>query len=251
MIPYLPQPFLVVGSLRVSAFELLAAAAVAVGHTLAVRRATQGGFDRDQAFRIITWTILLGLVGSHLAAVLFYRPELALANPLVLLEIWGSMSSFGGIAGGSAGALWAMRREGFDGARRLAFMDAIAYAFPFAWLFGRTGCALAHDHLGVPSTSLLAVDFPGGARLDLGLLELLYTVLMVLTWLVLDRRPRPAGTRVAAWLLLYTPVRFVLDALRTDDARFFAGLTFGQVASLAGFAVGAWLLRRVRRAPAA
>jgi len=248
VIPYLPQPILRLGGQQVSAFELAASAAVLVGHVLAVRRAARLGFDRDLAWRIVTWTVALGLLGSHLAAVLFYTPRLVLERPQVLLEVWGAMSSFGGVLGGAAGGLWAMRREGLDGAGRLRFMDAIAFAFPFAWVLGRAGCALAHDHLGVASDSFLAVAFAGGGRLDLGLLELLWTVLMAGLWLALDRRPRPSGLFLAAWLLLYTPVRFVLDALRTDDARLLLGLTFGQLASAAGLLAGLLLLRRLRQA---
>jgi phosphatidylglycerol:prolipoprotein diacylglycerol transferase len=222
---------------------------VAVGHHLAIRRAARRGFEFALAWRVVTWTVLLGLVGSHLGAILLYEPWRALERPLLLLQVWGEMSSTGGIVGGAAGGWWAMRREGLDGARRLAFLDAIAFAFPFAWFFGRAGCALAHDHLGIPSTSLLAVAFPGGGRLDLGLLELLWTMVMCAAWLVLDRRPRPVGFFIAAWLLTYTPVRVVLDALRTEDARLFLGLTSAQVASAAGFGAGLWLALRLRRAP--
>jgi phosphatidylglycerol:prolipoprotein diacylglycerol transferase len=225
----------------------MAAAAIVVGHWAAVRRASRRGFDFDLAWRVVTWTVLLGLVGSHLGAILLYEPQRALARPMLLLEVWGEMSSTGGIVGGAAGGWWAMRREGLDGARRLAFLDAIAYAFPFAWLFGRAGCALAHDHLGIPSTSFLAVAFPGGARLDLGLLELLWTIAMCAAWPLLDRRPRPVGFFLAAWLLAYTPVRLILDALRTEDARLFVGLTAAQAASLAGFGAGLWLAFRLRR----
>src|SRR5207245_1227221 len=97
-------------------------------------------------------------------------------DPTLILQMWGSMSSFGGLIGGIAGGLWVARRNGLTGARMFAFMDIVAFAFPFAWIFGRTGCALAHDHIGIASSSFWAVDFPGGPRFDLGLLELFYTL---------------------------------------------------------------------------
>jgi phosphatidylglycerol:prolipoprotein diacylglycerol transferase len=94
------------------------------------------------------------------------------------------------------------------------------------------------------------VAFPGGARLDLGLLELLWTLVMAGAFLALDRRPRVEGFWVAAWLLLYTPVRFGLDLVRTDDLRLVLGLTGAQLACLAGLALGARLALRLRRAAA-
>jgi phosphatidylglycerol:prolipoprotein diacylglycerol transferase len=247
LIPYLPPPVLRALGQEISSFDLLVVAAVVVGHQLAFRRAARRGFDQDLAWRVVTWTVLLGLVGSHLGAILLYQPRRALEEPLLLLQVWGAMSSTGGVVGGAAGGWWAMRREGLDGPRRLAFLDVIAFAFPFAWIFGRAGCALAHDHLGVASTSWLAVAFPGGGRLDLGLLELLWTLVMAGLWLVLDRRPRPSGFFLAAWLLLYTPVRIALDALRTDDTRLLLGLTGAQLAAAAGLAAGVWLTLRLAR----
>ena len=44
---------------------------------------------------------------------------------------------------------------------------------------GRFGCALQHDHLGIPSTYFLAVRFPGGPRFDLGLLRYTRAELLV------------------------------------------------------------------------
>lgn len=248
MIPYLPHPVLRAFGLELWAFEVAVAAALVVGHALAVHRAVRRGFGQPAAWRVVSWTVVLGLVGSHLGAVLLYEPGTALRDPLSLLRLWGPMSSTGGVVGGAAGCWWAMRREGFPPPRRLAFLDAVAFAFPFAWILGRAGCALAHDHLGPPSSALLAVAFPGGARLDLGLLELLWTLVMAGAFLALDRRPRVAGFYVAAWLLLYTPVRFGLDLARTDDLRLVLGMTGAQLACLAGLALGARLALRLRRA---
>lgn len=249
MLPYVPQPVLRVGGLELAAFELLSTGAVVLGHQLAIRRAARQGFAGDPAWRIVTWTVVAGLIGSHLAALLFYEPHRVLEEPLLLLQLGGGMSSFGGMIGGAAGAWWAMAREGLAPARRLAFLDAVAFAFPFAWVLGRTGCALAHDHLGVASNHWLAVAFPDGGRLDLGLLELLWTLLLAALWLALDRRPRRSGTYTAAWLLLYGPVRFGLDALRTEDARLL-GLTFGQAASAVAVAAGVALGVKVWHRPA-
>src|SRR5260370_37083557 len=88
--------------------------------------------------------------------------------------------SLGVISGGFLGGLlWCRfrRLSLFETLRRL---DIVAYATPFAWMFGRLGCALAHDHRGLPSTSWIAVQFPEGPRYDLGLIEFLFLIGMAI-----------------------------------------------------------------------
>ncbi len=128
----------------------------------------------------------------------------------------------------------------------LPFADVILSVFPVAWAFGRSGCASVHDHPGMKADpgSLLAVAFgrpdhvdklvrlgtqPGGLpdylelrwgnapQFDLGLLEMMFTVilatLLALTW----RKKLTTGAYVAATSLCYAPVRFAMDFLRVRD----------------------------------
>ena len=94
-----------------------------------------------------------------------------------------------------------------------------SYAFPFAWIFGRLGCTIVHDHPGAHTTSWLAVRYPDGPRYDLGLLELLFTVLVAGAFLVLDRRKRPTGFYLGWFLLVYGLFRLLLDTLHVDEGK--------------------------------
>jgi phosphatidylglycerol:prolipoprotein diacylglycerol transferase len=173
--------------------------------------------------------------------VVAYQPRTLLTNPLVLLQPWGRMSSFGGLLGGIGGGWWMIRRKKLSRAQVLHFFDIVAFAFPFSWICGRTGCALSHDHLGVASTSFLAVAFPEGGRFDLGLLELPYTIAIAILFLLLDRRPRPTGFFLGLFFALYGPVRFAMDMLRDGDARYL-GWTPGQYASAVATVFGMAML---------
>jgi len=239
--PYVEQPVFALGRFQIAAFQILVCVAVVVGHEVVVRRARRRGFDSDLASSLVAWTIFFGFVGSHLFDVLFYEPSELRQNPVVLLQLWGSMSSFGGLLGGLAGGWWICRRKGLSGRELLAFLDLLGFAFPFAWIFGRAGCALAHDHRGVATTSWLAVRFPDGPHFDLGLLELLYTIALAALFLLLDRRPRPTGFFLGLFFALYGPVRFGLDTLRTGDERYL-GWTPGQYAALGAALLGMCLL---------
>ena len=247
MFPYFEQPSLTLGSYTLYFFQIAVCTAVIVGYEIVVRRAPRRGLDPDEVASLLAWVILWGFVGSHVFDTLAYYPERIREDPLVLVKIWGSMSSFGGMMGGMAAAWILTRRKHWTGAQTLAFADGIGFAFPFAWFFGRMGCALAHDHVGIATQSWLGVRFPEGTHYDLGLLEMLYTIPIAALFYVLDRKPRPNGFYLGLFLTLYGPVRFVLDTLRTGDARYL-GWTPGQyvaiLATLAGLGLLTLSLRR-------
>jgi phosphatidylglycerol:prolipoprotein diacylglycerol transferase len=241
MLPYIAIPPLELGPVTIEAFSVLVCIAVIVGFEIVVRRAPHFGLSSDAASSLVAWTIFWGFVGSHVFDVLAYEPELVLENPLELLKVWSSMSSFGGMSSSMLAAWLLMRRRKMSGRDALAFVDLVGFAFPFAWIFGRMGCALAHHHVGIASQHWLAVAFPEGARFDLGLLELLYTLPIAILFAFLARRRWPHPFFLGLFFLLYGPVRFGLDTLRAYDARYL-GWTPGQYMALLALVSGALLL---------
>ena len=244
MFPYFEQPSFSIGSHTIYAFSVLVLVAVAVGFEVVLRRARRTGLDREQMARLLAWTIVGGLFGSHLLTVFTDRFEQLLRDPLELLRIWGGMSWLGGVAGGLLGAFIAMRRRGLSRAEMARFIDCVAYATPFAQIFGRGGCALAHDHPGIPSTHWLAVRFPDGPRFDLGLIEFFYVLMLSALFAWVGRYRRPPGFFLGLYLLLYGPARFAMDSLRTGDVRYL-GWTASQYLALATAVGGAALLTAV------
>lgn len=276
MIPYFPQPSVDLGPVTIHAFGVIVAAAVLVGLEVARRRMRHLGLDMTLSEPLAGWTLIGGLLGAHLLAVLLYFPEKVAADPFVLLKVWEDLSSFGGILGGLLGLwLFVRVRVGLDRATRSRYLDAVAYAFPVALLAGRFACTVAHDHPGSVTGKPLAVslaaeparvfirgvyaaagrgtELPADPELarfgfhDLGWYEFLYLGLVVVPiTLWLGRRPRPAGTFVVSFVLLYMPVRFALDFLRVSDVRY-VGLTPAQwVALLAVLLLAASVIWRRR-----
>ena len=117
---------------------------------------------------------------------------------------------------------------------------------PFAWAIGRLGCALVHDHPGIRSAGLLAVAYPGGARYDLGVLEVFFHVLLAGCFLLFDRSRRPAGFYFAAFFCAYGPFRFLLDGLHVNPPRYF-GWTVDTYASVLATLIGLLAVAAVRR----
>jgi phosphatidylglycerol:prolipoprotein diacylglycerol transferase len=270
MIPFVHVPALEVGPVTLHPFGVTAAAAVIVGSALADHRARVVGVDRDKLRSFTTWILAFGFVGGHVLDKLVYAPEKAVVEPLRLLAIWESQGSFGGFAGALVGALLFrhLRRE-----KILPLADVVMSVFPIAWILGRAGCAMAHDHPGIRAEagSLLAVEYgpydpadtdtlPFGIELrhgnapryDLGTIELLFTVFLAALVVAAWRRTRPVGFYVVAVPLAYAPARWLMDFLRAhegpgSDVRY-AGLTPAQWCCMILFAACAAVVARSTRA---
>lgn len=223
--------------------------AVLVGSWLVFRRACRRGLDPDRTSRLLLWMLVIGFFAAHFAYLAFLRPSpllrpsTFLQYPLLWLNLWDGMSSFGGIVGGVLGAVLLMRRNRWSWPEIWTFLDVVAFSFPFAWSIARFGCYLAHDHPGIHTTSWLAVRYPGGPRYDLGLVDFFLSLVLSGFFLALDRRPRPSSFYLATFMLLYGPARLLLDNLRIEER--FAGLTGGQFGALAALCVGTVALRRL------
>ncbi|MGH7823139.1 MAG: prolipoprotein diacylglyceryl transferase family protein, partial [Candidatus Binatia bacterium] len=130
MFPYLEQPTFTVGSHTIYAFGVLAFLAVVTGVGVMVLRAPKTGFGREETLDLTTWVVAWGFVGSHLFSELAYYPDRVFEDPLVLLRLTGTMSSFGGIAGGILAAVVILRRRGKPTADLVRYLDGVAFAFP-------------------------------------------------------------------------------------------------------------------------
>ncbi len=286
MIPYIHVPDLKLGPLTLHPFGLLVATGVIIGTWLATRRARQRGLDLDKLNSFITWMLVAGFLGGHMLDQIFYHPAEVLRRPWSLFLLWEGLSSFGGFIGGLIGVLlWKFFEavpvyrtpfftiSKFKRRERtmpiMPFCDLILSVFPVAWVLGRSGCAVVHDHQGMraPADHFLAVAFGradptrtihlGSIELrfgdsphfDLGLLEMMFTVvlatLLALTW----RRKLTTGSYIAAVALAYAPVRFAMDFLRIRDIENadprYGSFTPAQWACIGLFAFGLFMVRRV------
>ncbi|HEY8923322.1 MAG TPA: prolipoprotein diacylglyceryl transferase [Polyangia bacterium] len=251
MIPYFAaQPLLdldlpLFGKVAIHWFGILVALGVILGDRIVVREGEKRGLDARDVRYLNVRMVIGGFIMAHLVSVIFYFPERIKENPLVLINIWSGLSSFGGFTGAALTYLYLTKKEKIP---RLPYADVVALGLAVGWIFGRMGCTTAHDHPGRHTTFFLAVRYPEGPRHDLGFYELLFTLVMTAILFWYARRPRPAGRIIGLFATMYAPVRFGLDFLRaTDVARpdeRYAGLTPAQWACIAAVGVGIWLLRR-------
>jgi phosphatidylglycerol---prolipoprotein diacylglyceryl transferase len=295
-IPYVHIADFHIGPIPLHPFGLLVALGVLIGIRLAARRARQLGVDGAELSSFITWMLAGGFIGGHVLDTVFYHPGELIARPWSLLFLWEGLSSFGGFVGAFIGiALWRSFEHNCDLValgpialprfrRRaktrpiLPLADLILSVFPVAWIFGRAGCSVVHDHPGARTTaeSWFAVAYPNAAptgpvpadvprdvfgplelvhgsfpRFDLGLLELMFTVVLAALLAVAWRKKLPTGAYIAATSLAYAPVRFAMDGLRIHDGAIadprYGGLTPAQWTCIALFLFGLFMIRHMKR----
>jgi phosphatidylglycerol:prolipoprotein diacylglycerol transferase len=234
-------------------FGTLVALGLYAGSSTALNQARRLGVSERAMVSFLTWIVVLSFFFGHVLDTLSYYPEQALRDPWSLLRLWEGLSSFGGFTGCLLGGVaWRFWHK----TPILPYADVVASCFPLSWTFGRLGCSLAHDHPGIHSSAWFAVRYPDGGRLDLGLLELLITIPLMVVFLRLQRRgPRPWGFYAGVMCAYYAPLRFILDFLRErsgvaigqfsagGDARY-AALTPAQWGCLPLLALGVALLVR-------
>ena len=211
----------------------------------------RNGLDDDTMQWLGVRLIVCGLIGAVALDILFYDFPRFLQHPWTVLKALG-ISSYGAIVGAGVGFFYFTARKKLD---RRIWGDAASWGVAGGWLFGRLGCALAHDHLGQKTDFALGVDVPPMRypfehvnhvirAHDLGLYEFLLWIPLTAMVILLERRKnRRPGLVLGALAVAYSVPRFCFEFLRLDesDPRY-GGLTFAQWASIAAFVIGLRLL---------
>jgi len=235
MIPYFPQPVLHLGPFQIHAFGFLAALAVVLGGRVVLLRAHREGIPAEQMFQFCCWTYLFGMVCAVLSKLMLDNFPAFFVDPVHAFRTNLGFRSVGGIGGAFVGALLWCRWKRLSLFETIRRVDIVAYATPFAWMIGRLGCTLAHDHRGLFTTSWIAVQFPEGSRYDLGFIEFLFLIPLTIAFKMLDRKPRPVGFYFGLFGVVYGGFRIWLDTLHAQPLRFYGG-ALGVLVGLSGWA---------------
>jgi prolipoprotein diacylglyceryl transferase len=200
---------------------------------LIVRRrwAARGG-DPDLVYEVALWGVPAGLLGARL-----YHDVTSFGEvPRTWwgwLAIWqGGLGLWGGIAGGTLGGLWVLRRRGAEIGQ---FLDAAAPALLVAQAIGRVGNYFNQELYGSPT------HLPWGLEIDPAhrpaghidaatfhptfLYELLWDLLLAAALVRLGRRSRlrPGGI-FFLYVAGYSAFRIPIELLRVDPAHHVLGL---------------------------
>lgn len=209
------------------------------------------GMSEDNLLTLMVCAIVGVVLGARIGYVLFYGDGYYLSHPLEILAFnQGGMSFHGGLVGLLIGGAVAARIT------RIPFLtlaDLGSIAAPIGLFFGRCANFVNGELWGAPTDGLLGVVFGGAAgmmprhpsQLYEAVLEGL-VIFCVLFALSRKRPPRPQGTFLGAFLVLYGIFRFLIEFVREPDVQLgylWGGwLTMGQVLSAPLIVAGIALL---------
>lgn len=206
----------------------------------------------EDAFFVIVFSVILGvIIGGRAGYVLFYGDGYYLQHPEKILAFnEGGMSFHGGLIGVLAGGYIASRITHIP-FLTLADMGAVGAAIGL--FFGRCANFVNGELWGAPTDLPWGVVFGGAAgtmpRHPSQLYEaLLEGVVIFCVLFALSRKnpPRPRGTFIGLFLVMYGVFRFLVEFVREPDVQLgylWGGwLTMGQVLSVPLIVAGIALL---------
>ena len=235
-------------------YGLLVAAAFLVAMQLAGRAARRAGLDRERVMDLCFWILLAAMVGSRALFIVVNWQDYA-NDPGSIFAFWkGGLVFYGGFIGAVLISIWYMRRH------RMSFFpyaDAIIPSVSIGHAIGRLGCfaagccwgAACDPHLPwaarFPPESLAyqsqvathAIQLGAPSTLPIHPTQLYESLgeLAIFVALTLWRpRKRFHGELLALYLVLYAPLRALIETLRGDEER---GRVFNFLGPLAR---GAW-----------
>jgi phosphatidylglycerol:prolipoprotein diacylglycerol transferase len=236
----------------------------ALGVTLAWiwfgRRARGLGLPDEQVFNLTFYTLIGGIIGAKLLLVLVDWRDYVADPSLLLGTIRTAGVLVGGVAGGAIVFVTYVRRHGLP---LIRLADAVVAPLMLAQALGRFGCLSAGCCYGVPVDAghPLAVTFThpqaiasgrffGQPLLAVQLIEAVVDlVLVVVLTLLWRRRPKPEGTVMWCYVLLYSGARLAIEFYRGDVGRglYFSGqFSTSQMFAISGLLLGAFMLIRGR-----
>lgn len=132
----------------------------AIGAWLFTRLAVRRGVPEDAANSVVFWSAIAAVVGARVGYVIAHVSDFA--SPLDWFKIWeGGISLLGGIAGATIANAVNIKRQAYR-FRFFQIADTIAPGLALGISVGRIGDLLIGDHLGKPTSWLLAWTYEGG-----------------------------------------------------------------------------------------
>jgi len=238
MIPYFCFEKIQIGPLTVYLWGTFVALGFLTGLFLLWKMTEKESAERKIIVDSFSRLLLAAIIGGRLAYVLQFS-DYYFSRPLEILKIWqGGMAFHGGLLAMLLVGLIYARLRKITLKQFLKISDLIALAAPLAIAVGRIGCSLINDHQGRETSLLWGIVWPDGTvRHPIAeYLIIANLIIFFLLWFLRKRLKQP-GQLFLAFLFLYSLSRFLLDFLRTNDPRYFLGLSTAQWLSLAVLSV--------------
>jgi|ERR1700682_5950667 len=241
-------------SIPVHTYGILVAGGFLVAMSMAARAAERSGLDKEKVLDLSFGILVAAMIGSRVLFIIVNWDEYA-HDLLGIFEFWkGGLVFYGGFIGAVLFSIWYMRRHQME---FFPYADALAPTVAIGQALGRLGCFAAGCCWGgacdahyafaarFPPESLAYQSQVSNRIVTAGALstipihptqlyEALGTALIFLFLTYWRSRKRFHGELLALYLMMYAPLRAVVETFRGDEER---GRVFN---FLGGWARHAW-----------
>lgn len=238
-----------IGAFEISTFGVMMAAGFLAAGWLYARAFEEAGLAADEAWRLLVWTLIGGVVGSKLWFVAEFMARNPGGSPFGALFSRGGLTWYGGLVGGAVAGIWAASGRRFSLARAI---DLAGPGLAVGQALGRIGCFLVGDDWGRPTELAWGIAFPNGIEPTLDPVH--PTQLYEFGWLVLGAallwaRRRRSPFLFGEYLLWAGLGRLWIELFRLNPP-LLGPLTNAQLMALGCVLIGTvgWLAR-ARRSP--
>ncbi|MDP2912751.1 MAG: prolipoprotein diacylglyceryl transferase [Candidatus Omnitrophota bacterium] len=230
------HPILIkIGPVAVYSYGVMVSLGAGLAAFLIYRRAGELGFAKDRVIDLVVLLLMSGIVGARLFYVTLNLPYYA-TNIFEIFDLTkGGLVWYGGFLAALSALIW------YTVKRRLNFWVLADLMVPYlalAQAFGRIGCFLNGCCYGIeaPRGHPLGVTFPQDSHILRYPTQLYSSLVLLLIFVLLriwqDNR-RFVGEIFLGYCILYAAKRFLMEFLRGDNRKVFAGLTIFQIISIA------------------
>ena len=223
------------GFIQIYSYGLMIALAFGVSTALLSRQARELGRPKDFFWYFSVWVLLGGIFGGRLLYIAL-NFEFFAQNPREIPALWhGGLIWYGALAGGLLSGMGYLR------SKKAGVIKTLDLVVPFVALgqaIGRIGCFLNGCCYGRPAK--WGIYFPAHKDylISVQLISSLnLLVIFILLRLLQEIKPKP-GKVLAAYLIIASFERFMVEFIRNDSPRDFWGLTVFQLISAAIFIGG-------------
>ncbi len=239
-----------IGNFSVSTFGVMLAIAFLVGTRICAVRLEEQGEDPEQAWNLLLWTMVGGILGSKL----YFAIDVSIreGEPFwSLLFARAGITFYGGLIGGALLGLVGCRVHRVP---TKVGVDSAAVSLAVGQALGRVGCFLVGDDYGKVSDVPWAMAFPEGAPPTLERVH--PTMLYEMVWLfavagLLWKRRKRSPFLFGEYIALNGLGRSVVEIWRINQPVAF-GLTEPQIIGISLIVLGTtgWLYFKSRGHPA-